>query len=154
MYCGITRSPSLSLPLPPPPPLLSPFPSPSPPPLPSLGPPLSLSLPFPPQNHLSSYHFTLYSQTSPTLRPQLLSLKQEEASLSSLHSDHSSNASINVSCNENMDSFSFEVGHFFAFGSPLGLVLANRVNKSRRTAFCECMYLGGKCLLLLMSLEK
>ncbi len=75
----------------------------------------------------------------PQLRPQQLTLKEEgkqRGSLTSLNSDFSSNTSINISYNDS-SRFCFPVSHFFAFGSPLGLILASRRAKSKRTAFCE-----------------
>ena len=82
------------------------------------------------------------SMPHPQLRPHKLALHEERAkegklgSLSSLNSDHSSNASINISVDDT-SRFCFPVSHFFAFGSPLGLILASRRAKSKKTAFCE-----------------
>ena len=87
----------------------------------------------------------------PHLRPHQLTLQERgkegkerkhQDSLTSLNSDFSSNASINVSYNDS-SRFCFPVSQFFAFGSPLGLILASRRAKSRRTAFCECGKEGG-----------
>lgn len=48
----------------------------------------------------------------------------------------SSSTSVNVT--DEGSGFVFEVSHFFAFGSPLGLVLGSRRSKFRREAIGVC----------------
>ncbi len=69
-------------------------------------------------------------------RPLIVFIVQEVPRPLSVSSLSSSSTSINVT-DETGSRFNFQVSHFFAFGSPLGLVLSSRRSKVKREALGE-----------------